>query len=168
MIFLPEAADFIASSSTESLSLTSSLSSSLFLKGIAETACQESMWVSVGVHESSPNDPKHIYNTHVVIDQEGALSQAYHKIHLFDVDIENGPRLVESDTTIKGETIGSPVQTPVGCLGQQTCYDVRFAEQAIALRKRGAEILAYPSAFTVKTGMAHWGKCKDSTSSDSY
>jgi predicted amidohydrolase len=168
MIFLPEAADFIASSSTESLSLTSSLSSSLFLKGIAETACQESMWVSVGVHESSPNDLKHMYNTHVVIDQEGALSQAYRKIHLFDVDIENGPRLVESDTTIKGETIGSPVQTPVGCLGQQTCYDVRFAEQAIALRKRGAEILAYPSAFTVKTGMAHWGKCKDSTSSDSY
>lgn len=158
MIFLPEASDFIASSSAESLSLTNSLSTSLFLKDISETAREESIWISVGVHESSPNDPKHIFNTHVIIDQEGALLQAYHKIHLFDVDIKNGPRLLESNTTIKGETIGSPVQTPVGWLGQQTCYDLRFAEQAITLRTRGAEILAYPSAFTVRTGMAHWGK----------
>ena len=38
----------------------------------------------------------------------------------------------------------------------QTCYDVRFPEAALALRRQGAEILTYPSAFTVRTGAAHW------------
>jgi predicted amidohydrolase len=36
------------------------------------------------------------------------------------------------------------------------CFDLRFAEPALALRHRGAQILTYPSAFTVPTGKAHW------------
>lgn len=39
----------------------------------------------------------------------------------------------------------------------QTCYDMRFAEAAIGLRTRGAEVLTFPSAFTPVTGVAHWG-----------
>lgn len=38
------------------------------------------------------------------------------------------------------------------------CYDLRFPELSLELRKKGADILAYSSAFTVKTGQAHWGK----------
>lgn len=41
-------------------------------------------------------------------------------------------------------------------VGQLTCYDIRFGEVAQILRKRGAELIAYPSAFTVRTGAAHW------------
>lgn len=37
-----------------------------------------------------------------------------------------------------------------------TCYDVRFPEPSLILRRRGAQILTYPSAFTVRTGLAHW------------
>lgn len=33
---------------------------------------------------------------------------------------------------------------------------MRFTEFSTLLRKYGAEILTYPSAFTVKTGEAHW------------
>lgn len=36
------------------------------------------------------------------------------------------------------------------------CYDVRFPEHSILLRKLGATILTYPSAFTNVTGQAHW------------
>ncbi|XP_071960916.1 deaminated glutathione amidase-like isoform X2 [Antedon mediterranea] len=36
------------------------------------------------------------------------------------------------------------------------CYDMRFPELSIALTKRGADILTFPSAFTQTTGMAHW------------
>ena len=64
---------------------------------------------------------------------------------------------MESDTTQGGETIAEPVATPLGNVGQQTCYDLRFAELSIAQRQKGADILTFPSAFTVKTGMAHWG-----------
>lgn len=36
------------------------------------------------------------------------------------------------------------------------CYDVRFSEASTLLRKQGAEILTYPSAFAASTGKAHW------------
>lgn len=33
---------------------------------------------------------------------------------------------------------------------------LRFPEISIALRRRGADIITFPSAFTVPTGKAHW------------
>lgn len=75
-----------------------------------------------------------------------------------------------------GEALKPPVASPIGQIGVsplllscncahsallartqlQTCYDVRFPEAALALRRRGAECLTYPSAFTQRTGAAHW------------
>ena len=49
-----------------------------------------------------------------------------------------------------------PVDTPIGKLGMCICYDLRFPEQSSILRRQGAELISYPSAFTVKTGKAHW------------
>lgn len=36
------------------------------------------------------------------------------------------------------------------------CYDLRFPELSLVLAQQGADILTFPSAFTVTTGMAHW------------
>ena len=36
------------------------------------------------------------------------------------------------------------------------CYDLRFPALYTALAGMGAELLTVPSAFTVKTGLAHW------------
>ena len=33
---------------------------------------------------------------------------------------------------------------------------MRFPEAALALRRQGAQVLTYPSAFAVRTGAAHW------------
>lgn len=49
-----------------------------------------------------------------------------------------------------------PVDTPVGKLGLSICYDLRFLELSIWNRKSGAQILSFPSAFTLNTGLAHW------------
>jgi deaminated glutathione amidase len=35
-----------------------------------------------------------VFNTHIVIDPNGDIAAAYRKIHLFDVDIPNGPVLM--------------------------------------------------------------------------
>ncbi|GAN04099.1 hydrolase nit2 [Mucor ambiguus] len=157
MIFLPEASDFISRNAQEAKDLTTTLNTSEFIQGVQNEAAASGIWVSVGVHESTTAaESDKIYNTHVLIDSSGTIKSAYRKIHLFDVDIAGGPRLVESDTTEKGDTVGCPEMTPLGKLGLQTCYDMRFSEASIALRARGAELLAYPSAFTIKTGMAHW------------
>ncbi|KAG2233067.1 hypothetical protein INT48_009193 [Thamnidium elegans] len=156
MIFLPEASDFISINKQETLSLTTTLENSEFLLGLQETAKKENVWVSVGLHESTSSIPSKVYNTHVIINSQGNIISKYRKIHLFNVDIENGPRLMESDSTLPGDEMLDPVQTPLGKLGLETCYDMRFSELSIALTRRGAELLAFPSAFTIKTGMAHW------------
>ncbi|KAF9154938.1 Nitrilase, partial [Linnemannia schmuckeri] len=97
-----------------------------------------------------------LYNTHVLISSQGLITQTYRKIHLFDVDIAQGPRLMESNSTVAGDRVVPPVSTPIGKIGLGICYDLRFPEMALALRRKGAEILTYPSAFTIKTGEAHW------------
>nr|CAH0099582.1 unnamed protein product [Daphnia galeata] len=36
------------------------------------------------------------------------------------------------------------------------CYDVRSPDFSLSLARMGADIITYPSAFTVTTGLAHW------------
>ncbi|KAG7241522.1 hypothetical protein INR49_025427 [Caranx melampygus] len=84
-------------------------------------------------------------------------TQLARKSHLFDVELpEKGVSLKESAFTIPGPSMVSPVQTPIGKVGLGICYDLRFPELSVALQRNGAEILTYPSAFTVATGVAHW------------
>jgi predicted amidohydrolase len=45
---------------------------------------------------------------------------------------------------------------PWGTLGLTVCYDLRFPHLYRALAQAGADFLAIPSAFTRKTGAAHW------------
>lgn len=62
----------------------------------------------------------------------------------------------ESKTTEPGSALTSPFQTTVGKVGLLVCFDLRFPEPSLALRRMGAELVTYPSAFTVPTGQAHW------------
>ncbi|KAJ2367058.1 Carbon-nitrogen hydrolase [Coemansia sp. RSA 2607] len=59
-------------------------------------------------------------------------------------------------TVARGDAAPDTVHTPLGVLGLAVCYDVRFPEVAQHLRRRGAQLLCYPSAFTQTTGAAHW------------
>ena len=90
------------------------------------------------------------------IDGNGEITQKYQKLHLFDVEIEGGPVLKESNSVERGSKIEDPFSTPLGKVGHLICFDLRFPEPSLALRNRGAQIITYPSAFTVPTGKAHW------------
>ncbi|KAJ9519854.1 hypothetical protein QJQ45_014577, partial [Haematococcus lacustris] len=103
-----------------------------------------------------------IFNTHCLVNPEGCLLAAYRKaawpqIHLFDVDVPNGPVLMESRTTAPGDKL-VVCPGPGGLqLGLTTCYDLRFPELYQRLTwELGAQLIAVPSAFTKITGAAHW------------
>ena len=56
---------------------------------------------------------------------------------------------------------GQDIVDPIDMLGDgyfhvglATCYDLRFSEMSTILRQRGANVLTFPSAFTVATGAA--------------
>lgn len=91
-----------------------------------------------------------------VFDNHGNEVARYDKIHLFDVDVgDRQGSYRESDTYQPGRTV-TTVDTPFGKLGLAVCYDLRFPELFQLLRAQGAEIIAIPSAFTRRTGLAHW------------
>jgi deaminated glutathione amidase len=62
----------------------------------------------------------------------------------------------ESNTTEPGNEILPPFESSIGRIGSMICFDLRFPELSLALRRQKADILLYPSAFTVPTGKAHW------------
>ncbi|KAF1975088.1 carbon-nitrogen hydrolase [Bimuria novae-zelandiae CBS 107.79] len=155
-LFLPEASDYIASSASQTISLAQPISSSPFVLGLQAAAKHHSFPLSVGIHEPSPHSPQKVTNTLLWISASGEITHRYDKLHLFDVDIAGGPTLRESASVERGPRIEDPFPTPLGKLGMLICFDLRFPEASLALRHRGAQILTYPSAFTVPTGKAHW------------
>ena len=58
-----------------------------------------------GFHESMPDDDQRCYNTSVYISSQGELLATYRKIHLFDVNIPDGPKLQESRQTGPGSEV---------------------------------------------------------------
>jgi predicted amidohydrolase len=149
-LFLPEASDYIGSSD-----LCKPVESSEFVIGLRKEAQKHNVSVNVGIHE--PAEGKKVKNTLIWINEQGEITQRYQKLHLFDVDIENGPSLKESDTVERGKELLDPFFTSVGRVGSLICFDLRFPEPALALRARGAQVITYPSAFTTPTGKAgHW------------
>lgn len=108
-----------------------------------------------GFHEACATDPERCYNTSVYLSRDGQVQATYRKIHLFDVNIVDGPQLMESRQTLPGESF-TTVSTPCGVLGLSVCYDVRFPALYQALIKAGAIAITVPSAFTAKTGAMHW------------
>ncbi|WBW72995.1 bis(5'-adenosyl)-triphosphatase Nit1 [Schizosaccharomyces osmophilus] len=154
-VFFPEASDYIAHNSSEALELSRHPDCSAFVKQICAEAKQHSIYVQIGVHEPSSFENK-LLNSSLLIVPDKGIVQRYNKAHLFDVDIANGPVLKESNSTVPGNAILPPFETPLGKVGSAICFDLRFPEHALKLRNMGADIITYPSAFTQKTGAAHW------------
>ena len=100
-----------------------------------------------------------VANRALLFGPDGAKAAAYDKIHMFDVDLDNGESWRESRTYRPGAHAGIadlPLGGGVVRFGLSVCYDMRFPhlyrEEALA----GAEVLTAPAAFTRQTGEAHW------------
>ncbi len=96
-----------------------------------------------------------VRNACVHLRADGQVAAIYRKIHLFDVDLADGTRLVESETVEPG-TQTVVTDTAFGKLGLSVCYDVRFPELYRKLVDEGAIALTVPAAFTLHTGKDHW------------
>ncbi|RLB49331.1 MAG: carbon-nitrogen hydrolase family protein, partial [Deltaproteobacteria bacterium] len=98
--------------------------------------------------------PDKVRNACIYIRADGSIDTVYRKIHLFDVDLPDGTKLLESQTVEPGsDTVVA--EAPFGKLGLSVCYDLRFPELYRRLVDAGAIALAIPSAFTLTTGKDH-------------
>ena len=80
----------------------------------------------------------------------------YDKIHLFDVQVGDAVGGYQESRFFEPGTDVVIAKTPFGDIGMMVCYDLRFPELALTLRKQGARILTAPAAFTYTTGQMHW------------
>ena len=111
----------------------------------------------VHVHGGSIQEKggERLFNTTLVFGPEGQELARYRKIHLFDITAPDGTGFRESATFGAGGEIVTYQAggVKVGCA---ICYDLRFHEIFLALRRAGAELIFLPSAFTLQTGKDHW------------
>ncbi|MFM2422041.1 MAG: hypothetical protein RL291_571 [Pseudomonadota bacterium] len=112
------------------------------------------VWLHVGSMAVALG-PEKLANRSLLIGPTGAIVARYDKIHMFDVTLASGERYRESSTYQPGDKLVT-ADLPWGRLGLTICYDMRFPGLYRSLAKLGAEIISVPSAFTVKTGEAHW------------
>lgn len=97
------------------------------------------------------------YNSCLAIDKTGTEVGRYRKIHLFDIDLENGPTHKESDYLAPGKEVVACDLAPLGRVGLTICYDLRFPELYRQLaRVEKAQTLFVPASFTMTTGKDHW------------
>ncbi|MCP3698172.1 MAG: carbon-nitrogen hydrolase family protein [Aliivibrio sp.] len=132
-----------------------SLGAGALQQELSDLAKRYQLWLIVGSFPIRNHDGS-LSTTCLVFNDNGVLVEHYNKLHMFDVEIEDGHHSYrESDTFTPGNEI-KVVETPFGKIGLSICYDVRFPQLYSELRQQGAEIIVVPAAFTKVTGYAHW------------
>ena len=112
------------------------------------------VFLHIGSTAIARDDGK-IANRAFLFSPDGANVCSYDKIHMFDVDLDNGESWRESSAYEPGNE-ARVADIGFGRLGFAICYDVRFPQLFRAEALAGAEILTVPAAFTRQTGEAHW------------
>ena len=82
------------------------------------------------------------HNTAVVFERDGSIAGTYRKMHIPD-----DPAYYEKFYFTPGDLGFHPIQTSVGRLGIQVCWDQWYPEGARLMALAGAELLIYPTAI---------------------
>jgi predicted amidohydrolase len=126
----------------------------LVVAAAAELAGELGIHVHVGSTAIALSDGK-VANRGLLFGPDGEKICSYDKIHMFDVDLDNGESWRESAVYSPG-AVARMADLPFARLGFAICYDVRFPELFKTQAQAGAEIISVPAAFTRQTGEAHW------------
>lgn len=82
------------------------------------------------------------HNTAAVFETDGSLCGTYRKMHIPD-----DPGYYEKFYFTPGDIGFRPIETSVGKLGVQVCWDQWYPEGARLMALRGADLLIYPTAI---------------------
>jgi len=82
------------------------------------------------------------HNTAVVFDKDGRIAGKYRKMHIPD-----DPGFYEKYYFTPGDLGFTPIETSIGKLGVQVCWDQWYPEGARLMALAGADLLIYPTAI---------------------
>ncbi len=150
----PEMTGFVEQSRKKLFETVKSADKDPLVKRASELAAHHKIWLHVGSTAILRSDGK-VANRAFVFAPDGTVHATYDKIHMFDVDLDNGESWRESAVYEPG-TKAVIVQIDKAKAGLAICYDMRFPNLFRDYAMGGAEILTSPAAFTRQTGQAHW------------
>jgi len=156
MICLPECATRIEPDRQSLLTNSETETESQSLKALQHAAKTHGCWLMVGSLMLRAQDHHdRMVNRCFLIQPDGQIRARYDKIHMFDVEVNDGQKYRESYSFDRGH---QAVLVDMGGwrLGLTICYDLRFPHLYRKLAKAGADIITIPAAFTRVTGEAHW------------
>ncbi|MFD1199102.1 carbon-nitrogen hydrolase family protein [Brucella gallinifaecis] len=126
----------------------------LVFRAASVLAKKHGIYLHIGSTAIAVGDGK-IANRGGIFAPSGEKIAIYDKVHMFDVDLDNGESWRESATYEPGrETVIA--ELPFAKVGMAVCYDIRFPQLFRAQALAGANVITGPAAFTRQTGEAHW------------
>ena len=150
LILFPEHADFIG----KPMSQYAETDHGELAASLGKLAADNEIWLHCGsIPERNPDGKP--FNTSLFFNRKGNLVAKYRKIHLFEVDLSDGPAVNESDIIEAGREV-MVADTDFGRVGFAICYDLRFPELFHTMADLGAELIFMPADFTAMTGKDHW------------
>ena len=154
LISLPEVFDCFCEDSKK-YELAEAPENGSTLTSLKHLAYELKVWLICGSMIVRADKGQRVWNRSHLLNPQGELVAFYDKVHLFDIQLGQGPSYHESSYTTPG---AKPVMasTPLGKIGLSICYDLRFPELYRTYSDQGATIISVPSAFTKTTGQDHW------------
>ncbi|MBI3998846.1 MAG: carbon-nitrogen hydrolase family protein [Armatimonadetes bacterium] len=113
-----------------------------FMQAVAGAARANRLHLVMGVLERVPGETRRAHNTAVLLSPDGERLAVYRKVHLYDAFDGR-----ESEWIKPGDEPPPVVETPLGRIGLQICYDLRFPEWSRLLALGGAEVIVMPTSW---------------------
>ncbi|MFW5443392.1 MAG: carbon-nitrogen hydrolase family protein [Methylococcaceae bacterium] len=123
---------------------------------LSETAKKHAVWIVAGTVPLVADNDKKVRAACLIYNDKGQRVARYDKVHLFDVSVPGTDEEYRESDSIEDGDEPLVIDTPFGRLGIAVCYDLRFPEFFRKMSEQGLDIVVVPSAFTEKTGAAHW------------
>ena len=130
------------------------LDDDLVVKSASLLSSELGVWLHIGSTPIRLSDDR-AANRSFLFSPTGETVATYDKIHMFDVDLDNGESWRESSVySPGGEGVLASIDNKK--FGLSICYDLRFPHLYRGYSLLGADVLTCPSCFTRQTGEAHW------------
>ena len=157
LVSLPENFALMAKRDRDTLALREPPGAGPLQTFLSAQARQHRLWLLGGTIPLRSEQGGKAHAASLLYNPAGECRARYNKIHLFDVRVDEAAQETyrESDCFTPGREV-VVAATDTGNIGLSVCYDLRFPELYRKMQRDNVQIIAAPSAFTARTGEAHW------------